>query len=73
MAERLTWQEIQTRYPDQWVGLIEVEWENESTVKSAIVKYSDKSKNELLGMQIKGELYSCYTTPDDFFQLGAVM
>lgn len=26
MGERMTWEEIQEKYPDQWVGLVDVEW-----------------------------------------------
>ncbi|MDE6968965.1 MAG: hypothetical protein K2P69_04225 [Eubacterium sp.] len=74
MSERLTWEEIQERYPDQWVGLEEVEYEpdNDATIKSAIVKYTDRSKNELTRMQIqtKGNLLGIYTTPDHVFQMG---
>ena len=76
MSERLTWEEIQEKYPDQWVGLAEVEYEpvNDATIKSAIVKYTDKSKNELTRMQIQtnGNLLGVYTTPDHVFQMGAV-
>ncbi|NBH13300.1 hypothetical protein D3Z36_03680 [Lachnospiraceae bacterium] len=76
MLERLTWEQIQERYPDQWVGLAEVEYEpnNDATIKSAVVKYTDKSKNELTRMQIQtnGSLLSVYTTPDNIFQMGAV-
>lgn len=66
---RLTWKEIQSKYPDQWVGLIDVEFEpdNDATIKSAVVKYTDKSKDELTLIQIQthGELLSVYTTPDN--------
>lgn len=76
MKEILTWEEIKSRYPDQWVGLTNVEYEpdNRSTIKSAIVEYTDKSKDELTLMQVqtKGELIGIYTTPDNVFQLGAV-
>ena len=53
MAERLTWEQIQEKYPDQWVGLVEVEYEpdNDATIKSVIVKYTHKSKNKLIQMQ----------------------
>jgi len=66
MAKRMTWDEIARTYPDQWVGLSEVEW-NGGGVRSAIVKYTDKSADELIGMQIEdsGDLYSTYTTPDN--------
>lgn len=76
MMKRMTWKEIQEKYPDQWIGLIEIEYEPDSdaTIKSAIVKYIDKSKNELTKMQIQtnGNLVGVYTTPDNIFQLGAI-
>lgn len=67
---RMTWKEIQEKYPDQWIGLSDVDWIDDSNIRSAIVKYTDKSKEELLIMQIKDEIFSCYTTPDNVFQLG---
>ncbi len=74
--ERLTWKEIQENYPDQWVGLIDVVYEqdNDATIQSAIVKYIDKDKNELTKMQIEsnGRVLARYTTPNNIFQLGVV-
>lgn len=74
--EKLTWQQIQERYPNQWVGIVEVEYEadNDATIKSAIVKYVNKSKDELTLMQIQtnGQLLCVYTTPDNVFQLGTM-
>lgn len=74
MTERLTWEEIQEKYPDQWVGLINVEYEDNDgvSIKSAVVKYTDKIKSELTRMMIQGEIISRYTTPDNIFQLGMV-
>lgn len=76
MTERMTWEEIQEKYPNQWVGLVDVEYEpdNDSTIKSAIVKFLDKSKDELTLMQIQtyGKVLGRYTTPDNVFQLGTV-
>ena len=69
--KRMTWKEIKQMYPNQWVGLVDVEYEsdNDATIKTAIVKYTDKSKNELTKMQIQtnGELIGIYTTPDNVF------
>ena len=70
MTEQLTWKEIQEKYPDQWVGLIDIKWKNDSNIESAVVKYSDKTKDELLILQIENKIFSCYTTPDYVFQLG---
>ncbi len=65
--KRLTWDEIVKKYPDQWVGLTDVVWGDEgSSVESAVVKYSDKTRSELLGMRIGGEIFtSIYTTPEN--------
>ena len=66
MAKRMTWKEIQETYPDQWVGLSEVE-RNGGSIASAVVKYTDKTGSELIEMQLEdsGDLYSTYTTPDN--------
>ncbi len=29
-AERLTWDEVRRRYPDQWVTLVDIDWVNET-------------------------------------------
>ena len=72
MNERLRWNEIQEKYPDQWVGLTDVERDG-ATVVSAIVKYTDKTRSELTRMQLKDDnLYSCYTHPDHLSPLGIV-
>ena len=74
LNKRMTWQEIIQQYPDQWLGLSEVEHEsdNASTIKSAVVRYAGKSKNELTLMQIKskGKFLARYTNPNKLFQLG---
>lgn len=76
MGKRMTWEEIQDKYPDQWVGVTDVEYEpdNDSTIKSAVVLYTDKTKTELTKLQIQtdGKILGRYTTPDNVFQLGAV-
>lgn len=74
MKERLTWEQIQEKYPDKWVGLVDVKYVNDDgvSVESAIVKYTDKSKDELTIMALDGEVDAVYTTPDNVFQLGMV-
>lgn len=74
MTERMTWKEIQEKYPDQWVGLIDVNYIEDDgiSVESAVIKYLDKSKAELTKLALQGEIVSRYTTPDHIFQLGMV-
>lgn len=74
MEKRLTWKEIQKKYPDQWVGLVDVKYvDNDgATVESAVVKYTDKAKGELTRMVLKGEIISRHTNPDGYLQLGVL-
>lgn len=66
MAKRMTWKEIQETYPDQWVGLSEVENDG-GGIASAVVKYTDKTDDELFDMQISGQdVQTIYTTPETF-------
>ena len=73
MNQRLTWDEIESKYPDQWVGLTDVEWQDAANVRSAVVSYTDKEmdKNDIFMKQASGEgVYSVYTTPDNLAPLG---
>ena len=74
MTERLSWKQIQEKYPNQWVGLVDVQYmDNDGiSVESAVVKYTDKTKGELTRMVLKGEIVSRHTNPDGHLQLGAV-
>ncbi len=72
MDKRMTMDEIKSKYPDQWVGLTDVERDGVD-VLSAVVKYSDKTQSELTMIQIDDDsLYSCYTCPDHLAPLGMV-
>ncbi len=74
MGERLSYQEIKERYPNQWVGLIDVEFDSDTvTVKSAIIKVIGKTAEELGIMALDKEIQMpYYTTPDYTFQMGAI-
>lgn len=70
---RMSWDEIVSKYPDQWVGLTDVESEDGANIESAVVKYSDKSADELLMLQLEDDsLRSVYTTPNNCGTLGFV-
>ncbi len=72
--ERMTWEQIQEKYPDQWIGMVDVEYEpdNGATIHSAIVRYVGLPKGELTRMMLDGKCISRYTTPDNVFWLGAL-
>ena len=72
--ERMTWEQIQKKYPGQWVGLTGVRYLNNDgvSVESAIVKYADKKKSELTRLVLKGEIIARHTDPEGYIQLGMV-
>lgn len=74
MNERMTWKQIQSKYPDQWVGLVDVQYQNNDgiSVESAIVKYVGKTKSELTRLVLKGEIIARHTNPEGHLQLGMV-
>ncbi len=74
MTERMTWEQIQKEYPNQWVGLVDVQYQNDDgiSVESAVVKYTDKTKSELTRLVLKGAIISRHTNPEGYLQLGMV-
>jgi hypothetical protein len=77
MDTRLTIENIEKQYPNQWVGLTGVEWdpENDASILAANVRYTGLSQSELLSLQISSddEIVPYFTTPDTVLQLGALM
>ena len=72
MQERLTWKQMQEKYPGKWLGLADVQFVNNDgvSVESAVVKYADLSKGELDQIRAAEGLVCRFTTPDSVLQLG---
>ncbi len=75
--ERLTWDEICKRYPNQQVALEEVEYGPCDEVKSGIVLYSeaDYTSSEINGIAAcsGGKIQSENTTPHSIFTVGVAV
>ena len=75
MLVRLTREQMAKQYPNQWLGLRNIKYKNDDgvTLESAEVIYTDKTKDELLAMQINGVdgIIGWYTT-ENSLQLGLV-
>ena len=76
--ERLTWAQIQEKYPHMYVGLDGVEYEADERVKSAVVKYAGEKEPEpryhcddILGF-MHSDLVVRYTTLDEDDPLGCL-
>lgn len=67
LSERLTWQQIQEKYPSQWVGLNDVKYiDNDGiSIESAIVAYKNRSREDLEMLQALGFTITRYTNPDE--------
>ncbi len=73
-SDRLTWEQIKTKYPNQWVRLENVEWkpENDATVNSAIVaKAGDVSTQDRCDA-VKGKCFVIYVDDGNCFHTGVV-
>lgn len=75
MYSRLTREQMAKQYPNQWLGLKNIQYKNNDgiTLESAEVVYTDKTRDELLAMQIVGTdgIIGWYTTENNL-QLGLV-
>lgn len=74
MTKRMTWAEIAKTYPNQWVGLTDVVWEDSSNIGSAVVTYTNRNKDDLQMEQFKtkGKMMAVYTNPNRLFELGVL-
>ncbi len=73
MVEHLTREQMAEKYPNTWLGINNVKYQNNDgvTVESADVVYTDKTEDELLEMQIDGiEGIRGWYTNDDGLPLG---
>lgn len=73
-SERLSWREIVEKYPDEWVGLTDVTWDNSPpNVSSAVVIGVSKSGYDLWKRKLAGEnIHVNCTMKDNMFPLGFV-
>lgn len=59
MCQKLTWTEINERYPNEWVELVDYEWdETEPDPKSGVVRVHSKNRKEF-------DKLICTNPPDD--------
>ena len=60
---RLTWDEIVKKYPDKWVGMSDIDWEDGTNVRSAVVIGASDDSDDFLRRQFAGEdVFTRYTT-----------
>ncbi|MBR1741986.1 MAG: hypothetical protein IJ733_08995 [Lachnospiraceae bacterium] len=74
MSEKMSWTEIRDKYPNQWLGLVDIDWDNGATVKAAVIKYIGKNSDELLRIKLTEEpdLLVEYTSPDQLGPMGFI-
>lgn len=74
---RLTWEEICRLYPNQQVGLAEIERGSYDEIISAVVEYSEENytRSEINGLAARseGRIYSENTTPRSILNVGVAV
>ena len=73
MAERLTREQMAQKYPNTWLGLVNIKDANDDgvTLEAADIIYTDKTEDELFEMQLDGiEGVISWYTNDNGLPLG---
>ena len=66
--KRMTWDEIVEKYPDKWVGMSDIDWEDGANVRSAVVIGASDKSDDFLRRQFAGEdVFTRYTLPDNLY------
>ena len=71
--ERLTWNEICSRYPGKWVGLNNIEWGQDGSIVLADVVETDKNSIELTDMMVDGEIEMSVPIESNIIDVGAIL
>jgi hypothetical protein len=51
VAEKLSWEEIKMRYPDEWVALVDYDWPDGGELVEGVVYAHSQNHGELIKMQ----------------------
>ena len=72
VIEHLTREQMAEKYPNTWLGITNVKYvDNDGvTLESADIIYTDKSKGELVLMQVKGSGIRAWYTNENGMPLG---
>lgn len=64
---KLSWEEIKSMYPNDYVGLTNIERDNQNNIISAVVVCStkDTSYTKMLDMAFDGKFYLIYPNSDN--------
>lgn len=75
LVERLTWGQIQEKYSAKWVGLNDIEYiDNDGiSIKSAVVYFVNRSKDELGMLQALDLTTARYTAPNEIGELSCFL
>ena len=71
---RLTREQMAEKYPDQWLGISNIQYKDNDgiTIESADVIYTNKTRDELLVLQINNDNIIDWYTTEDNLHLGLV-
>ncbi len=76
MNKRELWQDIIKKYPNQWIGFKDPEYNDDNTLRSVIVLYISSDRGVIFKHQLNEPgVHGQYTTPEeapDYMHVGIV-
>lgn len=67
MGQRMTWEEIKKAYPDEWLRLVNFEFDDAGEIKCAEVLYHSASKDEVYSQPLSGKSEAFWFTGESSF------
>lgn len=67
MNKKMTWKEIEKKYPNEWIRVIDYEFDEKGELKSGIVLYHSTSKEEVYSKPLSGQSEAFWYTGESTF------
>lgn len=67
MNKKMTWEEMKKKYPNEWLRVIDYEFDEKGELKSGIVLYHSTSKEEVYSKPLSGKSEAFWYTGESTF------
>ena len=67
MGQKMTWEEMVKAFPDEWIRVINYEFNDTGEIKSGEVVYHSPSKEEVYSQPLTGESEAFWYTGESTF------
>ncbi len=67
MGQRMTWEEMKKAYPDEWLRIVDYEFDDKGEVKIGTVVYHSSSKEDVYSQPLTGKSEAFWYTGESTF------